>query len=121
MCDRGKSKRNKNRQHHPGKLQTNRVYGCKFTVSQTRIFTEASEKKSQKIIIHLKKINAATKCFSSKHESKQKKLALCIGRNNLSGKRCRFTCYSLLSCARTSQRELSLPFLSKKRKNRLPS
>lgn len=47
MCDRGKSKRNKNRQHHPGKLQTNRVYGCKFTVSQTRVFTEASEKNTE--------------------------------------------------------------------------
>lgn len=47
MCDRGKSNRNQNRQHHPGKLQTNTVYGRKFTVSQTRVFTEASEKNTE--------------------------------------------------------------------------
>lgn len=40
MCFGRQSKRNNNRQHHPTKI-THRVYGCKFILSQRRVFTEA--------------------------------------------------------------------------------
>lgn len=65
LCMAGASpKETKTRQHHPGKLQTNRVYGCIFIISQTRASTEALERTQD--YSASKKMNVATKeckCF----------------------------------------------------------